>query len=123
MQKIHWENFSRGFHGGRFTAAPVCVFDEGGEKCFLDFELQEYTSDEEDFFGVNTSAWQIICYIRELKFVYGNKEYDSESCWCLGRDYSRKESAMEFCEYIVESYKKHQSFTCLPYCKLDPELY
>ena len=118
VEKITWEDFSRGFHGGRFESDQICVFEdeesEGGEKQFVQFTVQEYTSDEEDFFGVCVPKWEIILTLTDIRPL----EYEIETEWRIGEDYGRPDYAQEFCDYVVESVKKHGNISRLPFSEM-----
>jgi hypothetical protein len=113
-QKITWEDFSHGFHGGRIESDEICVFDdeesEGGEKQFVQFAVQEYTSDEEDFFGTCVSKWEIILTLTDIR----EPEYKIERQYLIGRDYARANYAQDFCEYVVASVTKYGNLSRLP---------
>ena len=123
---ITWEDFSRGFHGGRIESDELCVFEDGGEKQFVQFAVQEYTSDEEDFFGACVSKWEIILTltdIRENEYKAQREdfpervrlnEYKMERQYLIGRDYARPNYAQDFCEYVVESITKYGNLSRLP---------
>lgn len=115
---IIWEDFSRGFHGGRIDSEEICTFNEEEdgikEKQFISFSVRQYTSDHEDFFGVNTPAWEIFVYIRDIRNIINEQEYETEVQYRVGDDYGRAEYAQEFCEYILYSIKKHGNISRLP---------
>lgn len=114
QQQIIWEDFSRGFHGGRIDSEEICTFNEDGEKQFISFSVREYTSDHEDFFGVACPMWEIYLYLREVRMFHDQKEYETEVQYMTGNDYCRAEYAQEFCEYILYSIKKHGNLSRLP---------
>jgi hypothetical protein len=115
-----WQDLSR-FRGGRFDSKEICVFSDMGEEMFLDFSVREYTSDEEDFFGTAEICWRIIVFLKERRCVTSNlQEYDVEFPVEIGNEYSQEEHAMEFCEYALASFLKHQNFSRLPYVNLHP---
>ena len=116
-QKIVWEDFSRGFHGGRIESDEQCIFEDGGEKRLAQFAVQEYTSDEEDFFGVYVPKWEIILTLKDIR----SSEYEIESVWRIGIDYGRAEYAQEFCEYALQSIKKHGNISRLPFSEMVEE--
>jgi hypothetical protein len=124
QQLFAWEDFSRGFHGGRIDSQEICVFDEAGEKGTIQFSVREYTSDNEDFFGVCAPAWRILVFCRDSKHCVevNQQEYETRREYELGADYANKEFAMEFCEYILASYLEHQNFSRLPYVVFEPEI-
>lgn len=114
VQEITWEDFSRGFHGGRIESDQICVFEDGDEKQFVQFTVQEYTSDEEDFFGVCVPKWEIILTLMDIR----SAEYKIETEWRIGQDYGRRDYAQEFCDYVVESVKKHGNISRLPFSEM-----
>jgi hypothetical protein len=120
-QEITWEDNSRGFHGGSFNSNEICIWEDAEyqEKSFISLEVKQYTSDREDYFGVNVDAWEIYLWIRRTKkYNEGEQEYEEESKWLVGEEYSNAEFAKEFCQYIVYSMKKHGTICCLPFSKL-----
>lgn len=120
MFQIHWEDFSRGFQGGLWESAPEVVFDMAGEKCTLQFTVREYTSDDElDYFGTPISKWLLEVEITDVKFVGTAKEYEAKSKWGLGNDFYKSDLAKEFAEYVLYSYKNHQSLAVMPVAILD----
>ena len=111
---ITWDDLSRGFHGGRFESDEQCIFEDGGEKQFVQFAVQEYTSDEEDFFGVACPKWEIILTLTDIC----EPEYKIERQYLIGRDYARANYAQDFCEYVVESITKYGNLSRLPFSEL-----
>ena len=111
---ITWEDFSRGFHGGRIESDEQCIFEDGGEKQFVQFAVQEYTSDEEDFFGTCVPKWEIILTLTDIR----EPEYEIERQYLIGRHYGRAEYAQDFCEYVVESITKYGNISRLPFSEL-----
>jgi hypothetical protein len=110
QDKIIWQDFSRGFHGGKHESQAIKFYEEENEKQFIQFIVQEYTSDREDFFGVCVPAWEIFIYI-----IYSHDEYETENKYRIGEDYARAEYAQEFCEYVLHSVEKHGNISRLPY--------
>jgi hypothetical protein len=108
---IHWSFCSGGVD--YFTSAPVYVFDSMGEKCKLVFEVSKYIDD-----GYNVDRWKIACYLTDEKWIGDLIESQVESHWILGKNYRNSIYAKEYCEYVVESFKKHQSFRCLPIAEI-----
>lgn len=123
QEVFKWQDLSRGFHGGRFDSTEICVFSDVSEVCNLDFSVREYTSDTEDSFGVSTSAWRIILFVKECRHVPGTEieEYAVEFPVEVALNYEEKEFAMEFCEYVLASFLKHQNLSRLPYVNLHPD--
>lgn len=113
-EQIVWENLSKGFHGGYFDSNEICTFDEDNEKQFVCFSVREYTSDHEDFFGVCCPMWEIYLWLREVRNIEGEQEYETEVKYRVGDDFCRAEYAQEFCEYILYSIKKHGNLSRLP---------
>jgi hypothetical protein len=114
VEKITWEDFSRGFHGGRIESDELCVFEDGDEKQFVQFAVQEYTSDEEDFFGVCVPKWEIILTLTDIR----SAEYKIETQWRIGIDYGRANYAQEFCDYALKSIKEHGNISRLPFSEI-----
>lgn len=109
MQELfRWQNLSRGFQGGFYISAPVRVFDEDGEITDLLFSVKQVDS---SFF--------LLLKIEESRFICGQQECSFYSNWCLGEDFGQPEAAMEFAEYVVESYRKHQNLSRLPFTDLN----
>ena len=120
MTDLTWENTSRGgFRGGRYESAPVVVFDEAGEHTTLQFLIQEYTSDEQDYFGVATSKWFIEVEISDKQRIGELVEYETNTTWGLGNDYARADFAKEFAMFVVDSYIKYQTLAVMPVAILD----
>lgn len=113
-EQLIWEDLSKGFHGGYFDSNEICTFSEDGEKQFVCFSVREYTSDREDFFGVACPMWEIYLWIREVRSIEGEQEYETEVKYRAGDDYCRASYAQEFCEYILYSIKKHGNLSRLP---------
>jgi hypothetical protein len=113
-QKIYWTDFSRGFHGGRFESAPEIVYQEDDDKCSLQFSVEEFTSDTEDFFGVACPMWRL-----SVEIIRIANNYTDKVTWGIGDEFAQSEFAKEFAEYVLESYKKHESLACLPVAVLD----
>ena len=114
---ITWRNFSRGFHGGRFESDEIETFNFSDEIQKVQFTVQEYTSDETDFFGTSTSRWEIFVTIKDIP----SAEYEIETRWRIGEDYVRAEYAQEFSEYALWSIKKHGNISRLPFSELAEE--
>ena len=112
-KQLVWEDFSRGFHGGRIESDEICIFEEDDEKQFVQFAVQEYTSDEEDFFGVCVPKWEIILTLRDIRAEY---TYDRQ--WLIGKDYARANYAQEFCDYALNSIKEHGNISRLPFSEI-----
>ena len=119
MTDFAWEDYSRGFRGGEFTSTPIVVFDEDGETCTLAFTVKEYTSEDTDFFGVETAKWYLEVEITDTKKVNDLREYETTVTWGLGDDFSRADFAKEFAEFVLQSYKTHQSLAVMPVAVLD----
>jgi len=116
-QKIVWEDFSRGFHGGRFESDEIETFNFTDEIQKVRFRVQQYTSDQTDFFGTYCDAWEIILTLKDIR----SAEYQVEGVWRIGIDYARAEYAKEFCEYALESIKKHGNISRLPLSEMVEE--
>ena len=116
-QKIVWEDLSRGFHGGEFVSNEIETFNFTDEIQKIRFEVRQYTSDRTDFFGTYVDAWEIILTLKDIR----SPEYEIESVWRIGIDYGRAEYAQEFCEYALESIKKHGGISRLPYSEMVEE--
>jgi len=118
---ITWEDFSRGFHGGRFESYEIETFNlwdyDSDEIQKVQFTVQEYTSDEEDFFGVACPKWEIFVTLKDIR----SAEYEIDTRWRIGEDYARAEYAQEFCEYALQSIKKHGNISRLPFSELAEE--
>lgn len=114
QQQITWEDFSRGFHGGRIDSTEIETFNFSDEKQYVSFSVREYTSDHEDFFGVCCPMWEIYLWLREVRSIGGEQEYETEVQYRVGDDYCKAEYAQEFCEYILYSIKKHGNLSRLP---------
>jgi hypothetical protein len=119
MTDFVWTDYSRGFRGGEFTSDPIVVFDEDGETCTLAFTVKEYTSEETDFFGVETAKWYLEVEIVDKKKIGDLQEYETAVLWGLGDDFSRADFAKEFAEFVLQSYKTHQSLAIMPVAVLD----
>jgi hypothetical protein len=117
QKQITWEDFSRGFHGGRIDSEEIETFNFSDEKQYVSFSVREYTSDTTDFFGVCCPMWEILVWIREVRMFHDQKEYETEVQYMAGNDYCRAEYAQEFCEYILYSIKKHGNISRLPICE------
>jgi len=111
---ITWEDLSRGFHGGRFESYEIETFNlwdyDSDEIQKVQFTVQEYTSDEEDFFGVACPKWEIILTLTDIR----EPEYRIKQQYLIGRDYARANYAQDFCEYVVESITKYGNLSRLP---------
>lgn len=116
-QKIVWEDFSRGFHGGYFESNEIETFNFTDEVQRIKFVVRQYTSDRTDFFGTYVDAWEIILTLKDIR----SAEYEIESEWRIGIDYARAEFAKEFCEYALESIKKHGNISRLPFSEMVEE--
>jgi len=116
-QKIVWEDFSRGFHGGEFESGEIETFNFTDEIQKVKFRVQQYTSDRTDFFGTYVDAWEIILTLKNIR----SSEYEIETEWRIGIDYCRAEYAQEFCEYALESIKKHGNISRLPFSEMVEE--
>ena len=83
---ITWEDFSRGFHGGRFESDEIETFnftDEIQDEIQkVQFTVQEYTSDNEDFFGVLVPRWEIFVTLKDIR----SAEYEIDGRWRIGED-------------------------------------
>jgi len=110
-QKISWDDFSRGFHGGRIESDEIETFNFSDEIQKVQFTVQEYTSDETDFFGASISKWEIFVTIKDIR----SAEYEVETRWRIGEDYCRAEYAQEFCEYALSSITRHGNISRLPF--------
>ena len=126
VMTITWEDFSRGFHGGRFESDEIKTFDFTDEIQKVQFTVQEYTSDETDFFGVACPKWEIIVTLKDIRIIVTLKdirsaEYEIDTRWRIGEDYARAEYAQEFCEYALQSIKKHGNISRLPFSELAEE--
>jgi hypothetical protein len=119
MTDFVWTDYSRGFRGGEFTSDPIVVFDEDGETCTLAFTVKEYTSEETDFFGVETAKWHIEVEIVDKKKIGDLQEYETAVIYGLGDDFSRADFAKEYAQFVVQSYKIHQSLAVMPVAILD----
>ena len=117
-QQIAWEDLSRGFHGGRIDSEEVETFDYSDEKQYISFSVRQYTSERTDFFGVYVDAWELFVFIRDVRFMSDEREYETETKWRIGEDYARAEYAQEFAEYVVESIKKHGNISRLPFSEM-----
>lgn len=118
-QKIVWEDLSRGFHGGYFESNEIETFNFIDEIQKVKFLVRQYTSDRTDFFGTHVDAWEIILTLRDIRW----SEYEIETEWQIGIDYARAEFAQEFCEYALESIKKHGNISRLPFSEMVEENY
>ena len=116
-QKIVWDDLSRGFHGGLFISNEIETFNFTDEIQRLRFEVRQYTSDRTDFFGTYCDAWEIILTLKDIR----SAEYEVEGVWRIGIDYARAEYAKEFCEYALESIKKHGNISRLPLSEMVEE--
>jgi len=105
---FNWQNLSRGFQGEFHISRPVEVFNEAGEIVELTLAVKQV---ENNYF--------LLLKIEEFRFILGLKESSHYSNWCLGEDFSNSECAMEFAEYVVESFRKHQCLCCLPFTDQD----
>ena len=114
QQQITWEDFSRGFHGGRIDSTEIETFNFSDEKQYVSFSVREYTSDHEDFFGVACPMWEIYIWIRDVRKFQEETDYETEVQYRVGDDYCKAEYAQEFCEYILYSIKKHGNLSRLP---------
>jgi hypothetical protein len=114
QKQIVWEDFSRGFHGGRIDSEEIETFNFSDEKQYVSFSVREYTSDTTDFFGVCCPRWEIHVFIRDIRLFHDQKEYETEVQYRVGDDYCKAEYAQEFCEYILYSIKKHGNLSRLP---------
>lgn len=119
MTDFVWTDYSRGFHGGEFTCNPIVVFDEDGEKTTLMFTVKEYTSEDTDYFGVECPKWYLEVEITDSKKIGDMQEYETTVTWGLGDDFSRADYAKEFADFVVQTYKTHQSLAVLPVAVLD----
>jgi hypothetical protein len=99
-----WTNLSRGFQGGFYTSCPVEVFNEGGEIVELTFAIKQV---DDNYF--------LLLKIEEFRFILGLKESSCYSNWCLGEDFADEITAMEFTEYVIQSFIKHQCLCCVPF--------
>jgi hypothetical protein len=119
MTDFVWTDYSRGFRGGEFTSAPIVVFDEDGEKTTLMFTVKEYTSEDTDYFGVEVAKWYLEVEIVDTKKIGDMQEYDTARTYGLGDDFSRADYAKEFADFVLQSYKTHQSLAVMPVAVLD----
>ncbi len=94
-EQITWEDFSRGFHGGRIDSAEIETFNFSDEKQYVSFSVREYTSDHEDFFGVCCPMWEIYLWLREVRNIEGEQEYETEVKYRVGDDFCRAEYAQD----------------------------
>lgn len=114
---IKWEDFSRGFHGGRFESDEIETFNFSDEIQKVQFCVQEYTSDETDYFGVACPKWEIFVTIKDIR----SAEYEVETRWRIGEGYARAEFAKEFCDYALASISRHGNISRLPFSELAEE--
>ena len=119
MTDFVWTGYSRGFRGGEFTSDPIVVFDEDGETCTLAFTVKEYASEDTDFFGVETAKWYLEVEIVDKKKIGDLQECETAVLWGLGDDFSRADFAKEFADFVLQSYKTHQSLAIMPVAVLD----
>lgn len=119
MTDFAWEDYSRGFRGGEFTSAPIVVFDEDDEKTTLMFTVKEYTSEDTDYFGVEVAKWYLEVEIVDTKKIGDMQEYDTARTYGLGDDFSRADYAKEFADFVLQTYKTHQSLAVMPVAVLD----
>lgn len=119
MTDFVWTDYSRGFRGGEFTSDSIVVFDEDGETCTLAFTVKEYTSEETDFFGAGTAKWRIEVEIVDKVKIGNLLEHETTVIYGLGDDFSRADFAKEFAQFVVQSYKIHQSLAVMPVAILD----
>ena len=119
MTDFVWTDYSRGFRGGEFTCDPIVVFDEDGEKTTLMFTVKEYTSEHTDYFGVECPMWYLEVEITDTKKIGDMQEYDTTRTYGLGDDFSRADYAKEFADFVLQSYKTHQSLAIMPVAVLD----
>jgi hypothetical protein len=119
MTDFVWTDYSRGFRGGEFTSDSIVVFDEDGETCTLVFTVKEYTSEETDFFGAGTAKWHIEVEIVDKVKIGNLLEHETTVIYGLGDDFSRADFAKEFAQFVVQSYRIHQSLAVMPVAILD----
>jgi hypothetical protein len=110
-EEIVWQNLSRGFQGGFYTAQEITVFELGAEKCTIEFAVKEFSCATRDC----DSFFVFLCVVKETRFG----ECHAESNWCLGEDFYQARHAMDFADYVLSSFKKHQDFSRLPVKELD----
>lgn len=83
------------------------------------FTVKEYTSEDTDYFGVECPKWYLEVEITDSKKIGDMQEYETTVTWGLGDDFSRADYAKEFADFVVQTYKTHQSLAVLPVAVLD----
>lgn len=111
--------------GSGFRSESICIYDEFGETAFFRFFIEEYDPGGRAWiakhvaktFGLLPKPFRIIalCANARKAVEVGKEEYRADCAYELGTDYVSTVYAMEFCEYIVASYLKHQTFAALPH--------
>jgi hypothetical protein len=112
---LQWETSRVGFHRQQFSSTPVRYDDEGYEK-EITFAVSEFTSDGEDFFGVNVPKYALA--FSEVSLVH--EGLSSE--WYLG-EFSKPEFAKLYAEFVLKCMKDGLGLALAPVAELDPDPY
>lgn len=117
--KLTWETVRVGFHRTQITSTPV-TFTVDNEVKQVQFAVSEFTSDEEDFFGVNVPKYGLA--FKELAKGENDPEFYPSSEWYLG-EFSKPEFAKMFANFTLENMKNGLGLALAPVAELDPDPY
>lgn len=101
-----------------FRSESICIYDECGETSTIQLFVKEYNpGDRGSTFGLLPKPFRIIALCTDTKRVVevDKEEYSLRRFYELGVDYVATMYAMQFCEYIVASYLRYQTFAVLPH--------
>jgi hypothetical protein len=116
-QALNWETSRVGFHRQQFSSTPVRYDGEGCEK-EITFAVSEFTSDEEDFFGVNVPKYGLA--FKELAKGENDRDFYPSSEWYLG-SFPKPEFAKMFAEFTLSNMKNGLGLALAPVAELDPD--
>jgi hypothetical protein len=107
-EELVFQQYDIRFHSTKYQSQEVLSYEDHLNVEYISFNIKEFTSDEEDYFGVNISKYALIAQTRYVSFVL---EGIDERRTFLG-EFCRVEHAIRFAQFVISEYAEHKFAAC-----------
>lgn len=116
-EELIFQQYDIGFHNRKYQSQEVLSCEDDLGAAYISFNIKEFTSDQEDYFGTNISMYALIAQTRYVSFV---QESIDEQRTFLG-EFCKVEHAIRFAQFVISEYAEHRFAAC-PITDWDHEL-
>lgn len=107
-QEIVFSQYDLGFHNKKFESGEFLAHEDEYGADYISLQIKEFTSEHEDFFGVNYSMYGLVATTRYVSFV---TEDVTHSRTFLG-EFAKVEHAIRFAHFVLNDYKENRFAAC-----------